>query len=121
MSLLFSHVIYGKNAITEEYQGRREISENSFTFDGDIQPVTSRQTLAVTEGRISSGLIRVFSETALTISTEGDTEKARGTYVLFEGKWYEIILEASWNSKNPEVESINHYDYYAEYREKDVS
>lgn len=121
MSLLFKYPISGKNFSTTSRNGRRVADEKAFTFDGDIQPISSRTTLALTAGRISSGMVRVFSEISLVVATEGDSETAKGSYVLHEGSWYEIVTEASWNSKSPELESINHYDYYAEYREKEVA
>ncbi len=121
MSLLFKYEVEAKNFTSTSRNGKRSATSSSITFDGDTQPINSRDTLALTEGRISSGMIRVFSETPLIVSTEGDSESGKGTYVLFESKWYEVVSEVSWNTKASELESLNHYEYIAEYREKEIS
>lgn len=118
MSLLFKYPVSAKDFTTKTRGGRTAtVAGTVYTFQGDTQPMNSRDILALTEGRISTGMIRVFSETALTVSTEGAGATAKGTYVLFEGKWYEITQETSWNSQSAELTSINHYEYVAEYRE----
>jgi hypothetical protein len=116
MSLPFKYDVTGRNWVVTTRNNKSTVTGTNFIFQGDTQPVSSREILALTEGRISSGMIRVFSESALVVSTEGDSTKGKGTYVLFEGKWYEVAREASWNSKIPELKSINHYEYTAEYR-----
>ena len=121
MSLLFKYPVTGKNFAVTTRNGRRsDLSEIPFVFQGDTQPLSDRETIAVTAGRLSSGMIVVFSEISLKVSTEGDSESARGTYVLYEGKWYEVVSETSSNTKAPELQSLNHYEYNAEYRELDI-
>jgi len=120
VSLLFKYPVTGKNFSSTSRNGRRSITSTAFEFQGDTQPLSSREVIALTEGRLSSGMILVLSEVPLKVSTEGDSEKAKGTYVLFEGKWYEVVTEASANTKVPELQSINHYEYNAEFRELEV-
>ena len=120
MSLLFKYLVSGKNFTTKIRNGKRsDLNADPFTFQGDTQALSDRETLALTGGRISSGMIVVFSEIPLIVSIEDNSEKTRGTYVLYEGKWYEIVSETSSNTKVPELQSINHYEYTAEYRELD--
>lgn len=122
MSLLFKYDVTGKNFIVSSRNGKRSaVAGTSFIFQGDTQALTSREVISLTEGRISSGMIVVLSETPLKVSTEGVSESARGTYVLFEGKWYEVVSEASANTKVSELECLDHYEYNAEYRELEVS
>lgn len=121
MSLLFKYPVTGKNFTVTTRNGKRSIlNQDPFIFQGDTQPLSDRETLALTAGRISSGMIVVFSEISLVVSIEGNSESARGTYVLYEGKWYEVTGETSSNTKVPELQSINHYEYNAEYRELDT-
>jgi hypothetical protein len=120
MSLLFKYLVTGKNFTTTTRNGKRTATPITFTFQGDTQPLSSRETVALTAGRISSGMIVVLSETPLVISTEGASDSARGTYVLFEGKWYEVTGGASANTPVSELMSINHYEYTAEYRKLDT-
>jgi len=121
MSLLFSYEVSAKNFVTTERNGRRSSSESPFIFQGDVQPATSQESLALTGGRLSSGIVVVFSEIPLNISKEGDSESAKGTYVLFEGKWYEVISLAASQTKAAELVSLNHYEYTAEYRELETA
>lgn len=121
VSLPFKYPVTGKNFTVTTRNGRRTAIGTPFVFQGDTQPVLSREALALTEGRLSSGVIVVLSEEVLKISTEGESDSSKGTYVLFEGKWYEVVSEASANSPISEIKSINHYEYIAEYREKEVA
>jgi hypothetical protein len=118
MSLLFKYDVTGKNFTVSSRNGKRTaVAGIPFIFQGDTQALTSREVIALTTGRLSSGMIVVLSEIPLKVSTEGVSESTKGTYVLFEEKWYEVVNEASANTKVSELECLNHYEYNAEYRE----
>ena len=119
MSLLFKYPVTGKDFTVTKRNGKTTAIGTPFIFQGDTQPLSDRETIAVTAGRLSSGMIVVLSEISLVVSTEDDSEKARGTYVLYEGKWYEVVSETSSNTQASELQSLNHYEYNAEYRELD--
>lgn len=121
MSLLFSYDVTGKNFSAVKRNGKRvSVSSDPFTFKGDTQPLSDRETIALTSGRLSSGMIVVLSEIPLNVSVEGSSVSSRGTYVLYEGKWYEVVSETSSNTKVAALARLNHYEYNAEYRELDV-
>jgi len=120
MSLLFKYTIMAKNFTVSVRNGKSTAVEHIFTFQGDTQPLSSRQIMSLTQGRKSSGFIRVFSESKLSIGVEGDSENGRGTYVMFDGDWYEVVSGDTWNSQISELKDINHYEYNAEYRSKEV-
>lgn len=119
MSLLFKKKQYAKNLILNERFGKSEWEDDPFEFVGNIQALTAPEIINMTEGRISTGMIRVFSETKLQISLEWNAPaSAKGTYVQFKGFWYECYHEIDWDSGLPEFKTLDHYEYMAEIREK---
>jgi hypothetical protein len=121
MSLIWKYPVNAKNFTKVRRNNQTSFKEVPFVFQGDVQPMKSRDIVSLTQGRLSSGMVHVFSETKLVISKEGSTTESRGTYVLFEDAegevgWYEIVSGNSFNSKIEEVKDINHYEYFAEYR-----
>lgn len=116
MSLLFKYTVSGKNFTQSRRNGKSVVVETPITFEGDVQPLSSREIVSLTSGRLSTGMVVVLSETELVVPVEGDPTKSKGTYVLFEGKWYECVTEASSNTPVPELADLNHYEYNAEYR-----
>lgn len=119
MSLLFKRIQYAKNLILTERYGKNTWADDPFTFMGNIQPLTAPEIVAKTEGRISTGMVRVFSESKLQISLEWDSPEAgKGTYVQFKGFWYECYHEINWDSGFTQFRELDHYEYMAEIREK---
>ena len=116
MSLLFKYTVTGKNYTYSERNGKRSETAEDITFQGQLQPLSSRDIVSITAGRLSSGMLRVFSEEELIIPTEGVPSKGKGTYVLYRGKWYECVSAAEWQSNISELEEIDHFEYLAEYR-----
>jgi hypothetical protein len=106
MSTLFPRTISYKHRASELVNGVWEFSETDGTFTGSVQPLTAKELQFLTEGRRDIGLMKVYSNTPLSVSVEGSNTP--GDVVLWAGRKWEIIRELVFAN-----DIINHYKYIA--------
>lgn len=82
-------------------------------FIGDIQPMSSRDILALQVGRHDIGKVKVFSNTALMVSASPNSPSptSYGDKVTYQGNVYEVIQESNFTSG-----MLDHFEYVAELR-----
>ena len=73
MSTLFPRTISYKHRTAELVNGVWEFSETDGTFTGSVQPLTGKELQFLPEGRRDIGLMKVYSNTPLSVSVEGST------------------------------------------------
>lgn len=108
MSTLFPKTITYVQRTATLSDGVWSETETSSTFVGSVQPVSGKDTQFLPEGRRDTGLVKVYSNTALSVSIEGENKP--GDIVIWCGKKWEIIQELSYQN-----DLINHYKYLAAY------
>lgn len=106
MSTLFPRTISYKRRTAELVNGVWEFSETDGTFTGSVQPVNGKDLQFLPEGRRDIGLMKVYSNTPLSVSVEGSNTP--GDIVLWAGRKWEIIRELVFAN-----DIINHYKYIA--------
>lgn len=85
----------------KEYQAIRKVggrvdgvwkdTEETITFEGNVQPTNGRDIDPMLVGRHNTGLIKAWSHTKLEVSEEGTTHA--GDLILWEGSKWEIIAQ----------------------------
>lgn len=106
MSTLFPRTISYKHRNAELVNGVWEFSETDGTFTGSVQPLTGKELQFLPEGRRDIGLMKVYSNTPLSVSVEGSNTP--GDVVIWAGRKWEIIRELVFAN-----DLINHYKYIA--------
>lgn len=106
MSTLFPRTISYKHRTVELVNGVWEFSETDGTFTGSVQPLTGKELQFLPEGRRDIGLMKVYSNTPLSVSVEGSNTP--GDIVIWAGRKWEIIRELVFAN-----DLINHYKYIA--------
>ena len=106
MSTLFQRTISYKHRTAELVNGVWEFSETDGTFTGSVQPLTGKELQFLPEGRRDIGLMKVYSNTPLSVSVEGSNTP--GDIVIWAGRKWEIIRELVFAN-----DLINHYKYIA--------
>ena len=106
MSTLFPRTISYKHRTAELVNGVWEFSETDGTFTGSVQPLTGKELQFLPEGRRDIGLMKVYSNTPLSVSVEGSNTP--GDVVIWAGRKWEIIRELVFAN-----DLINHYKYIA--------
>ena len=106
MSTLFPRTIGYKHRTAELVNGVWEFSETDGTFTGSVQPLTGKELQFLPEGRRDIGLMKVYSNTPLSVSVEGSNTP--GDVVIWAGRKWEIIRELVFAN-----DLINHYKYIA--------
>ena len=106
MSTLFPRTINYKHRTAELVNGVWEFSETDGTFSGSVQPLTGKELQFLPEGRRDIGLMKVYSNTPLSVSVEGSNTP--GDIVIWAGRKWEIIRELVFAN-----DLINHYKYIA--------
>ena len=106
MSTLFQRTISYKHRTAELVNGVSEFSETDGTFTGSVQPLTGKELQFLPEGRRDIGLMKVYSNTPLSVSVEGSNTP--GDVVIWAGRKWEIIRELVFAN-----DLINHYKYIA--------
>ena len=106
MSTLFPRTISYKHRTAELVNGVWEFSETDGTFTGSVQPLTGKELQFLPEGRRDIGLMKVYSNTPLSVSVEGSNTP--GDVVIWSGRKWEIIRELVFAN-----DVINHYKYIA--------
>lgn len=106
MSTLFQRTISYKHRTAELVNGVWEFSETDGTFTGSVQPLTGKELQFLPEGRRDIGLMKVYSNTPLSVSVEGSNTP--GDVVIWAGRKWEIIRELVFAN-----DLINHYKYIA--------
>ena len=106
MSTLFPRTINYKHRTAELVNGVWEFSETDGTFTGSVQPLTGKELQFLPEGRRDIGLMKVYSNTPLSVSVEGSNTP--GDVVIWSGRKWEIIRELVFAN-----DLINHYKYIA--------
>lgn len=106
MSTLFPRIISYKHRTAELVNGVWEFSETDGTFTGSVQPLTGKELQFLPEGRRDIGLMKVYSNTPLSVSVEGSNTP--GDVVIWAGRKWEIIRELVFAN-----DLINHYKYIA--------
>ena len=106
MSTLFLRTISYKHRTAELVNGVWEFSETDGTFTGSVQPLTGKELQFLPEGRRDIGLMKVYSNTPLSVSVEGSNTP--GDVVIWAGRKWEIIRELVFAN-----DLINHYKYIA--------
>lgn len=106
MSTLFPRTIIYKHRTAELVNGVWEFSETDGTFTGSVQPLTGKELQFLPEGRRDIGLMKVYSNTPLSVSVEGSNTP--GDVVIWSGRKWEIIRELVFAN-----DLINHYKYIA--------
>lgn len=106
MSTLFPRTIGYKHRTAELVNGVWEFSETDGTFTGSVQPLTGKELQFLPEGRRDIGLMKVYSNTPLSVSVEGSNTP--GDIVIWAGRKWEIIRELVFAN-----DLINHYKYIA--------
>jgi hypothetical protein len=106
MSTLFPRTIGYKHRTAELVNGVWEFSETDGTFSGSVQPLTGKELQFLPEGRRDIGLMKVYSNTPLSVSVEGSNTP--GDIVIWAGRKWEIIRELVFAN-----DIINHYKYIA--------
>ena len=91
MSTLFPRTISYKHRTAELVNGVWEFSETDGTFTGSVQPLTGKELQFLPEGRRDIGLMKVYSNTPLSVSVEGSNTP--GDVVIWAGRKWEIIRE----------------------------
>lgn len=81
-------------------------------FEGDIQPLSNKDAVALNIGRADIGKVTVFSDRKLQETKQGPGGTLCGDFVTFEGQQYEVIQESAHRNK-----LLPHWEYYAELRE----
>ena len=106
MSTLFHRTISYKHRTAELVNGVWEFSETDGTFTGSVQPLTGKELQFLPEGRRDIGLMKIYSNTPLSVSVEGSNTP--GDVVIWAGRKWEIIRELVFAN-----DLINHYKYIA--------
>ena len=106
MSTLFPRNISYRHRTAELVNGVWEFSETDGTFTGSVQPLTGKELQFLPEGRRDIGLMKVYSNTPLSVSVEGSNTP--GDIVIWAGRKWEIIRELVFAN-----DIINHYKYIA--------
>ena len=106
MSTLFPRTISYKHRTAELVNGVWEFSETDGTFTGSVQPLTGKELQFLPEGRRDIGLMKVYSNTPLSVSVEGSNTP--GDVVIWAGRKWEIIRQLVFAN-----DLINHYKYIA--------
>lgn len=106
MSTLFQRTISYKHRTADLVNGVWEFSETDGTFTGSVQPLTGKELQFLPEGRRDIGLMKVYSNTPLSVSVEGSNTP--GDVVIWAGRKWEIIRELVFAN-----DLINHYKYIA--------
>jgi hypothetical protein len=84
-----------------------EGSETTLTIQASIQPVSGQDMVSVPEGRRSSDMVKVYTDTDLF--SQGDAGSGQSPdRVVWRSKEYEIYTKDVNQS-----DVINHYKYYA--------
>jgi hypothetical protein len=103
MSVLFPQPQNGKHRSSVLTNGDWVPTESDFTFDGDVQPIssTSPEVVALNIGRQETMLVRVYADEKLLVSqqdVDGVSEpgtSALGDLVEYVGDWFELVAEAN--------------------------
>lgn len=114
-------VFFGEDIEAVEYtfvQNKMSITKTAgtpYTIQADIQPETGDDEaytfVSSPQGRKSIGLVKVFTDTALTVSKEGQT--LTGTVLSWEGEKWEVIQELDYH-KNSFFTLVDHFKYVAQ-------
>jgi len=110
MSTLFPKTINYKNVSGAYVDGEYQKSDVESTFTGSVQPVTGKDTVSLEVGRDDLGKVKIYSDSELNVSIEGNTSKP-GDVVIWQGDEWEVIQEMKFQN-----DLINHYKYIAEFR-----
>lgn len=109
MSTLFPHTIRLLKRSSGTYsKGRWSSQESESSFVGSVQPVTGKDTEFLPENRRDTGLVKVYSNSPLTVSIEGGD--SQGDIVIWAGKRWEVVQELVFANG-----LIDHYKYIAAY------
>jgi hypothetical protein len=79
-------------------------AETVVTVYGSVQPVNGQELLVLPEGRRTSDVVKIYTDTELTTS-ESNQQPDK---ILWRGHMYEIAMKAPYQSG-----VINHFKYYA--------
>jgi len=108
MSTLFPHTIAVLHRTGARVSGKWTESSTATNITGSVQPLNGKDLQFLPEGRRDTGLVKVYSNTALSVSIEGtDTP---GDVVIWGGKKWEVIQELVFANG-----LIDHYKYLAAY------
>lgn len=86
-----------------------ESAPTTFTFQGSIQPISAKDLELVPQGLEDRGMIKIYTNTELTISREGTNSS--GDMINWQGSEWEVIQKIPNQS-----DLISHFKYIAAYR-----
>jgi hypothetical protein len=81
-------------------------------FIGSVQPMSGKEVMSLPVGRQDTGKVKIYSNTQLPVSTQGDTDIEPGAIVSWQGQNWEVIQELGFQNG-----IIPHYKYIGELRE----
>lgn len=81
------------------------------TFIGSVQPTTGKDIESLPSGRGDLGMVKIYSDTELNVSVEGSNTP--GDIVVWQGQRWQVVHEMKFQNS-----LINHYKYFAEYRDE---
>lgn len=108
MSTLFPHTISVIHRTGSRVNGKWTGTSTTMNITGSVQPLNGKDLQFLPEGRRDTGLCKVYSNTALSVSIEG--KDAPGDIVVWHGKKWEVIQELVFANG-----LIDHYKYIAAY------
>ena len=106
MSTLFPRLLKYIHRTGAFVKGTWVVSESDATFTGSIQPVTGKDTFSLPELRRDMGSVKVYSNTPLSVSTEGG--HSPGDLVRWGGHCWEIYVALPFQNG-----LLDHYKYLA--------
>lgn len=93
--------------------GRYERDEVPATFQGNVQPMSGKETESLNIGRENEGFVKIYTNVRLNVASE-KTNKP-GDVVIWQGQQWEILDEQVYQNG-----LLNHYKYIAQFL-KDVA
>ncbi len=109
MSTLFPHVISVIQQTGSRVNGRWVNNTPSVrNITGSVQPVSGKDTQFLPENRRDVGVVKVYSNEKLNVSTQGGSSS--GDIVVWRGKKWEVFQELDFANG-----LINHFKYLAGY------
>lgn len=109
MSTLFPRALTVSRSTGSYVNGVWTSSAVSITVMGSAQPMSGREIQALEIGRKDIGKIKLYTDTPLVVSTEGQANS--GDVVTWQGKLWEVISTADYQN-----DLIPHYKSIAEYK-----
>lgn len=108
MSTLFPHAIPVLHRTGSRVNGRWVGTSTEASITGSVQPLNGRDLQFLPEGRRDTGLVKIYCNTELAVSTEGSDTS--GDVVVWSGKEWEVIQALEYSNG-----LIDHFKYIAAY------